>query len=140
MDIIRAIMVILAAAMIANTMLTNVFERTQEIGVLMAMGAKGRQILGIFLGEAATLGAIGSLAGVVLGAGVGLILQSVGIDLGDEFTELINIPMDRIFYALVWPIMLLHAFGLGVLVSVLAGLYPAVKAARMLPTKALRYI
>jgi putative ABC transport system permease protein len=139
-DIIRAIMIILAAAMIANTMLTNVFERTQEIGVLMAMGAKGRQILGIFLGEAATLGAIGSLAGVILGAGVGLILQSVGIDLGDQFTTLINVPLDRVLYAMVRPMMLAHAFGLGVLVSVLAGLYPAAKAARMLPTKALRFI
>jgi putative ABC transport system permease protein len=140
MDIIRAIMVILAAAMIVNTMLTNVFERTREIGVLMAMGAKGRQILGIFLGEAATLGVIGSLAGVILGGALGLVLQSVGIDLGDEFTELVKIPMDRVFYALVRPMMLLNAFGLGLIVSVLAGLYPAAKAARMLPTKALRYL
>ena len=48
--------------------------------------------------------------------------------------------MDRVFYALVRPMMLANTFGLGVFVSVLAGLYPAAKAARMLPTKALRYI
>ncbi len=139
MDIIRAIMVILAAAMIVNTMLTNVFERTREIGVLMAMGAKGRQILGIFLGEATTLGAIGSLAGVILGGAFGLVLQNVGIDLGDQFTTLIKIPMDRVLYALVRPMMLINAFGLGLFISILAGLYPAAKAARMQPTKALRY-
>ena len=125
--------------MIANTMLTNVFERTREIGVLMAMGAKGRQVLLVFLGEAAALGVIGSLAGTALGAAGGLILQNVGIDLGEGVSSLMNVPMDRVFYALVVPVKLVYIFFLGVTVSILAGLYPAAKAARMLPTKALRF-
>jgi putative ABC transport system permease protein len=140
MDIIRAIMIILAMAMIANTMLTNVFERTREIGVLMAMGSKGRQILGLFLTEAAVLGSFGSLVGVVFGTVLGLLLQNVGIDFGEDMTTLINIPMDTVFYALVKPVMVVRAFVLGIVVSVIAGLYPAVKAARMQPTKALRFI
>ncbi len=140
MDIIRAVMIIMAAAMIANTMLTNVFERTREIGVLMAMGSKGRQILFIFLGEALVLGIIGSVLGVVLGAGLGLIFQYVGIDYGTDFSEWVNIPMGSVFYGLVKPLMLVRAFILGIFVSVLAGIYPAAKAARMLPTKALRFI
>jgi putative ABC transport system permease protein len=140
MDIIRAVMIIMAAAMIANTMLTNVFERTREIGVLMALGAKGRQILALFLGEALTLGIIGSVFGVILGAGLGLVFQYVGIDFGGDFTEWVDIPMGSVFYGLVTPLMLVHAFILGVVVSVLAGIYPALKAARMLPTEALRFI
>ncbi len=140
LNIIRAIMIILAMAMIANTMLTNVFERMREIGMLMAMGAKGRQIMGLFLGEAAVLGFFGSLVGVTIGTVFGLVLQNVGLDFGDEMGTLMNIPMDTVFYALVEPIMIVRAFALGILVSVIAGLYPAVKAARMQPTKALRFI
>jgi ABC-type lipoprotein release transport system permease subunit len=140
MDIIRAIMIVLAMAMIANTMLTNVFERTREIGVLMAMGAKGRQVLTLFIGETAVLGVIGSVIGVAFGAAIGLIMQNVGISIGDKLTSLMNIPMDNVFYALVTPEMLLRAFAAGIIVSVVAGLYPATKAARMLPTKALRFI
>ncbi len=140
MGIIRAIMIILAMAMIANTMLTNVFERMREIGVLMALGAKGRQIMGLFLGEAAVLGFFGSLVGVAIGTVFGLVLQNVGLDFGDDMGTLMNIPMDTVFYALVKPIMIVRAFALGILVSVIAGLYPAAKAARMQPTKALRFI
>jgi putative ABC transport system permease protein len=140
MDIIRAIMVVLAMAMIANTMLTNVFERTREIGVLMAMGAKGRRILTLFIGEAAVLGVIGSIIGVAFGAAIGLFLQNVGVTIGDQLTSVVNIPMDNVFYALVTPGMLAQAFASGIIVSVIAGLYPAVKAARMQPTQALRFL
>jgi len=138
--IIRAIMIVLAIAMIISTMLTNVFERTREIGVLMAMGAKGRQVMGLFLGEAAVLGILGSFFGVAIGTGLGLILQNVGIDFGGDLGSLINIPMESVMYALVTPRMVLEAFFTGILVSVIAGLYPAFKAARMQPTKALRFI
>ena len=140
MDIIRAIMIVLAMAMIANTMLTNVFERTREIGVLLAMGAKGRQVLMLFIGEAAVLGFIGSAVGVAFGAAIGLVMQNIGISLGEGLTTLVNIPIDNVFYALVTPEMLARAFASGIIVSVIAGLYPATKAARMQPTRALRFI
>jgi putative ABC transport system permease protein len=138
--IIRAIMFVLAIAMIISTMLTNVFERTREIGVLMAMGAKGRQVMGLFLGEAAVLGVMGSFFGVAIGAGLGLILQNVGIKWAGDISSLINIPMEKVMYGLVTPEMVLQAFFSGIIVSVIAGLYPAVKAARLQPTKALRFI
>ncbi|HDR06506.1 MAG TPA: ABC transporter permease [Candidatus Coatesbacteria bacterium] len=140
MNIIRAIMVILAMAMIISTMLTNVFERTREIGVLLAMGAKGRQVLLVFLGEAAVLGLIGSLVGTAVGTGLGLLLQNVGLDFGEGMTTLVNVPMESVIYALVTPEMVLGAFLTGLATSVVAGLYPAAKAARLQPTKALRFI
>jgi len=139
MDAIRAVLFILAAAMIINTMLTNVFERTHEIGVMMAIGAKGRQILLVFLGEAATLGIIGSLAGVILGTGIGLILQYVGIDYGNMASAM-SFPMGQVLYGVVTPLKIVVLFLQGVFISAVAGLYPAAKAARMLPTKALRFI
>ncbi|HUT98636.1 MAG TPA: FtsX-like permease family protein [bacterium] len=138
--IIRAIMIILAMAMIISTMLTNVFERTREIGVLMAMGAKGRQVMLLFLGEAAVLGFLGSFFGVAIGTGLGLILQNVGIDFGEGLSSMMTIPIDNVIYGLVTPEMVLGAFFLGIIVSVIAGLYPAAKAARLQPTKALRFI
>jgi putative ABC transport system permease protein len=138
--IIRAIMIILAMAMIISTMLTNVFERTREIGVLMAMGAKGRQVMGLFLGETAVLGFLGSFFGVVIGTGLGLILQNVGIDFGEGLSTMMTIPMDSVIYGLVTPEMVIQAFILGIIVSVIAGLYPAAKAARLQPTRALRFI
>jgi|GEM_PF-256921 len=140
MDIIRGIMIILAAAMIANTMLTNVFERTREIGVLMAMGARGRQIITLFLTEAVFLGLLGSLVGVALGAGVSLILAEVGIDMGSDVSSMISIPFDNVLYPLVEFNGIVQTFMLGVVMSLIAGLYPAVKAARLQPTKALRYL
>jgi putative ABC transport system permease protein len=140
MDIIRGIMIILAAAMIANTMLTNVFERTREIGVLMAMGARGRQIISLFLTEAVMLGVLGSLVGVALGAGVSLILAETGIDMGSDVTAMVTIPMDSVLYPLVDFTGIVKTFMLGVVMSLIAGLYPAVKAARLQPTKALRYL
>jgi ABC-type lipoprotein release transport system permease subunit len=139
-DIVRVIMIVLAMAMIANTMMTNVFERTREIGVLMAMGAKGRRILTLFIGEAAVLGVIGSVVGVALGGAIGLIMENVGISLGDQMGGVVNIPMDNVLYALVTPEMLVQALVSGIIVSVVAGLYPAVKAARMQPTQALRFL
>jgi putative ABC transport system permease protein len=138
MDTIRAVLFILAIAMIINTMLTNVFERTQEIGVMMAMGAKGRQVLLVFLGEATTLGILGSLAGVILGTGVGFYLQYVGIDYGN-LSGVMNFPMGQILYGYIKPFKIVALFLEGVFISAIAGLYPAAKAARMQPTKALRF-
>jgi putative ABC transport system permease protein len=86
------------------------------------------------------LGVIGSIIGVAFGAAIGLFLQNVGVTIGDQLTSVVNIPMDNVFYALVTPGMLAQAFASGIIVSVIAGLYPAVKAARMQPTQALRFL
>jgi putative ABC transport system permease protein len=107
---------------IMNIMLVSVTERTREIGLRMAVGARTRDILGQFLVEAVTLSLIGGLAGVVLGIGTSVLIA-----------ELAG-----------WRIVLsAHAVGLAVafafVIGVFFGFYPARKAARLNPVEALRF-
>jgi putative ABC transport system permease protein len=107
---------------IMNIMLVSVTERTREIGVRLAIGARGSDVLMQFLIEATTLSALGGLAGIGLG-----LLGAVGV------ARLIHVPF--VVPGLAMPI----AFGVSVLVGVIFGVFPARKAARMNPLAALRY-
>jgi putative ABC transport system permease protein len=107
---------------IMNIMLVSVTERTREIGLRMAVGARGKDILAQFLVEAITL----SLIGGIIGIGLGLAC-SYGIA---YFTE---------WRMLVHPEAVLVAFGFAGAVGVFAGLYPARKAAGLDPIDALRH-
>jgi putative ABC transport system permease protein len=107
---------------IMNIMLVSVTERTREIGLRMAVGARTRDILGQFLVEAVTLSLIGGLAGVALGIGASVLIA-----------ELVG-----------WRIVLsAEAVGLAVgfafVIGVFFGFYPARKAARLNPVEALRF-
>ena len=68
--ILDFIVMLVVAVVIANTLLMAVFERVREMGILAALGMKGRQIMGMFLLEAATLGLLGIVVGVVLGTAI----------------------------------------------------------------------
>jgi putative ABC transport system permease protein len=107
---------------IMNIMLVSVTERTREIGIRMAIGAKGYDIRSQFLIEALVL----SLSGGVLGIALGIGIQRAVADLGD------------------WPISLQPnaialAFLFSALVGIFFGIYPAQKASRLDPIEALRY-
>jgi putative ABC transport system permease protein len=107
---------------IMNIMLVSVTERTREIGLRMAVGARARDILAQFLVEAVTLALIGGLLGIVLG-----VAGSVGIaHLAEWRVEL-------------RPDSVLLAVGFAAAVGVFFGFYPARKASRLLPIEALRY-
>jgi putative ABC transport system permease protein len=107
---------------IMNIMLVSVTERTREIGLRMAVGARSRDILGQFLVEAVTLSCIGGLIGVALGA---LAAHLVGESAGWR------IELDAGAITL--------AFGFAAAVGVFFGFYPARKAARLEPIEALRH-
>jgi ABC-type lipoprotein release transport system permease subunit len=77
------IVMAIVAVVVANTSLMSVFERTREMGILASLGMKGRQIMGMFLMESATLGLLGVLLGVGLGSLGVYYLVTVGISLGD---------------------------------------------------------
>ena len=77
------IVMAIVAVVVANTLLMSVFERTREMGILASLGMKGRQIMGMFLIESATLGMLGVLLGVGLGSLGVYYLATVGISLGD---------------------------------------------------------
>jgi len=119
---IAAVSLLVGGIGIMNIMLVSVTERTREIGLRMAVGAKPRDILAQFLVEALTL----SLAGGFLGAGLGVVSA---YRLAFQF----NWP------TLVRPDIILVAVGFSALVGVGFGLYPALKASRLDPINALRF-
>jgi putative ABC transport system permease protein len=107
---------------IMNIMLVSVTERTREIGVRMAVGAKTRDVMRQFLAEAIALSLVGGLAGILLGVAVSeTITRSLG-----------------------WPVAIIIAsiavaFAFSAAVGVFFGWYPARKAANLDPIEALRY-
>jgi putative ABC transport system permease protein len=107
---------------IMNIMLVSVTERTREIGVRMAVGAKTRDVLRQFLAEAVALSLVGGLTGIVLGAAVS---EAITTSLG-------------------WPVLvtgtsILVAFAFSAAVGIFFSWYPARKAANLDPIEALRY-
>ncbi|MBP2679893.1 MAG: hypothetical protein H6Q82_2958 [Deltaproteobacteria bacterium] len=107
---------------IMNIMLVSVTERTREIGIRMAVGARERDILSQFLIEAVLLALTGGVVGILLGAG-GAVLTS-------QFAG---------WTAVISPSAVFLAFGFSAAVGVFFGFYPARKASRMDPIEALRY-
>ncbi|EMA13737.1 ABC transporter permease [Haloarcula marismortui] len=119
---IAVIALVVGAIGIANVMLVSVTERTREIGIMKAVGARNLDVMQVFLVEAALLGTLGSLLGVPLG-----LLVGYGATRYAEVT-----------FSLA-PLWMALAVGVGVLVGVVAGLYPAWRAARVDPIDALRH-
>jgi len=141
---VAAVTLIVAAVGIANTMFVSVMERTREIGILKAIGYRPKQIMSLFLSEAALTGIMGSIIGTLLGVVLSFFLgggmssfsfrpppmggsrtqaQSAGTSYSPVFsTELFA-------FSLIFPIAL----------AVLAGLYPAWRASRMNAVTALKY-
>jgi putative ABC transport system permease protein len=119
---IAAISLVVAGVGIINTMTISVMERTREIGILKALGAKGRDVLVLFLSEAVLTGIVGG----IVGAGLGFVVSSVaGNIIG--LPPAINISLG------------LLVVGFAIVTCVLSGLYPAWRASRMNPVEALRY-
>jgi len=133
--IINLIVIGVVATVIVNTLLMSVFERTREIGILTAIGMKGRQIIALFLTEAGLL-AIGGLGlGLLLGWGISSYFSNVGVYFGDLGISGFYLG-DRIY-----PYLTLQAtINLTItslIITLLASLYPARMASRMEPVEAL---
>jgi putative ABC transport system permease protein len=119
---VAVIGLVVGAIGIANIMLVSVTERTREIGVMKAVGARNRDVLVLFLVEAGLLGAIGAVLALPVGLAVGYAAT--------RYAE--------VTFALA-PGWMVTAVVVGVVVGVAAGLYPAWRAARVDPIDALRY-
>jgi putative ABC transport system permease protein len=109
---------------IMNIMLVSVTERTREIGVRMAVGARRGDILLQFLLEALIISFLGGAFGLLLGA---------------MFADLLNKVVVQFFRTQITPMVMITAVATSTVVGVLSGIYPALKASRLNPVDALRY-
>jgi len=141
MGVIAAISLLVGGIGIMNIMLATVTERTREIGIRRALGAKQADIVRQFLVETVVLsvagGATGVLGGLACPAIINLVRDLLYEYRGDWIMSLPEVVREVQPTIVPWSIPL--AFGIAVLVGVLFGLYPASRAARMDPIEALRY-
>jgi putative ABC transport system permease protein len=119
---VAAVSLIVGGIGIMNIMLVSVSERTREIGLRVAVGARRRSILAQFLVESALLSTLGGIAGVAIGA-----ICALGIALGAHWPTSVS------------PLAVLTAVAFASLVGVFFGYYPAAKAAQLEPIAALRF-
>ncbi len=135
MLVLRFIIACIIVLSISNMLVMNVLERTGEIGTLLAIGFRRRRILGMFVAEGLMLGLIGGLLGVGLGYGLAELISHVGIPMPpppgmeEGYRGEVRVTWD----------LLLSAFTMAFLTTLLAGLYPAWKASRMEIVNALRH-
>ncbi|MFA5763654.1 MAG: ABC transporter permease [archaeon] len=123
---IGGISLIVGGIGIMNAMITNVLERTSEIGLYKSLGASNNKILTIFILEAAFIGLIGGIIGILLGAGAANL-----IGLG---AQLSGLPLK----AVITPEIILGALAFSLIIGVASGFYPALKASKMDPVEAIR--
>jgi len=139
---IASIALLVAGLGIMNIMTVSVMERTREIGILKAIGAKNRTILTMFLSEAALIGLLGSIIGVPFGYAIAHVMGSFLFSLTPQ-PERSLITGTRPPPLTVSPVLSIQwtvgAVLFGLLVSVIFGWYPARKAAKLNPVEALRY-
>ena len=125
---IATISLLVGAVGIMNSMFTSVLERTRDIGLMKAVGARNSNIAAIFFAEAGIMGVIGGVLGILLGTalayGVGFAAKAAGF-------PLLSIRLD--------PVIVIAALLISFLVGAIAGLLPALQAARLRPVDALRY-
>ncbi len=141
---VASVSLLVAGIGIMNITMVSVMERTKEIGILKAIGAKNTTVLTIFLSEAALTGVLGGLLGIGTGYGLSyalaFVLSSIVqaqptnpiLETPDSPTKLAITPV----FSLEWTVI---AFLFAIVISIIFGLYPARKAAKLDPVEALHY-
>jgi len=131
---VGALALLVAALGVANTMMMAIYERTREIGVLKALGASPGEIRTLFTTEAAMIGFIGGVFGIIFGTLLGQLVDWIA------HRYLINEGVTGVSQlSVVPPWLAIGALIFATLIGLLAGLYPAARAARLDPVQALRH-
>ena len=133
LGLVGSIALAVASLGIMNTMVMSILERTREIGIMKAIGGSDSDVRRIFLIEAAVIGVIGGIAGLILGWAVGRVINFGAnqyiVSQGGTAGNLFSIPA--------W--LIGSAIAFSIFVSLAAGAYPARRAARLDPNQALRH-
>ncbi len=136
-DIFLGIILFVVVLGILNSMLMAVFERTRELGIMLAIGTAPRRLVAVIAAESAWMSLVGVIAGTLGGVGVILALSDVGIPVGSEPVEMGGVLIDRMtpintpLGSLIYPAIIFVA-------GTLAGLWPARRAAKLDPVHAIR--
>lgn len=130
---IAAISLIVGAIGIMNTMFTSVLEKTKEIGILKAVGAKNRDILTIFLLNSGTIGLIGGFFGIILGI---FASNYIGQLVGGTSGGIARFSLSSAYISIP---LVVEVFLLSIIIGLISGAIPAYRASRLNPVQALRY-
>src|SRR5712692_9627770 len=131
---LAAIALIVACLGIANTMYTAVLERTREIGIMKALGARSADVRGMFMSEAGMIGLVGGAVGLFVAA----LVAVVGNIIVNNIATGQGIPLDLSVFRITWWLVL-GGLALATLFSAVSGFFPALRASRLDPVAALRY-
>jgi ABC-type antimicrobial peptide transport system permease subunit len=134
LGLLGGISLLVASFGIANTMIMSILERTREIGIMKAIGAEDREIKLIFFFEAAVIGTLGGVIGVLAGWGMAGLANRLAYRFilkpqAASYIDFFSLP----------PWLSASAIAFALTVSILAALYPAARAARIDPVRALRH-
>jgi putative ABC transport system permease protein len=138
MIVLYLIVLGITATVIVNTLIMSVFERTREIGILSAIGMKGRSIMAMFFAESSLLAVGGIAIGLILGGLLVAYASTFGFSIGDLAAGMTGILLGEKIYAHLTLNDTITLAVIAFVVTMLAGLYPALLAARMEPVEALR--
>ncbi len=135
LTIIKFIVAAIVVLSIINTMTMSVLERTPEIGAMMAMGTKRRDVLNVFMVEALVLGVAGGTLGIAVGILLARLISYVGIEMPPPPTATHGF----VARVEIVPSVLLYSFAIAIISTLIAALYPAFKASRLRVIEALRH-
>jgi len=133
LGIFGSLAIAVASLGIVNTLVMAILERRREIGIMKAIGASDGDVQKLFFVEASSMGAFGGALGILLGWTIGRVIN-IGTNI---YLQRNQIPPENFWYVSPWLIFFAMAFSIGV--SLIAGIYPASRAAKLDPVQALRH-
>jgi len=137
---IGGVALLVAGVGIANAMIMAIYERTREIGLMKAVGARNRDVMFVFLGEAGAIGTLGGAGGALLGWLLAKLISLIGgsyIAAMASQSGATDLEIPALAFTPLW--LLLFAVLFSTFIGIVSGVYPALRATRLDPIAALRY-